>query len=207
MSVLGLGLAMSLYAGSDGESKIRSSNTTELRKRIAGGIEANFKEFPFAVSIFENSLQICGGTLLSNKVVLTAAHCLKVLKNNKYVKTDAKLFNVRFGSANSADNINEIGVKSTHVHEKFDRMPNHNDIGIMFLEKGITEDQEKEYGIEYGKIFNRLVHEDMKTVAIGWGRQFQDGNRSNKLRVADILLSDYGLCESADYKYDGNNEM
>ncbi|OMJ29885.1 Proclotting enzyme [Smittium culicis] len=103
--------------------------------------------------------------------------------------------------------MDEISIKSIHIHEKFGHGPSLNDIGIMVLEDVISENQEKEYGIEYGKIFNKLIYEDMKTVAIGWGKQFQDGNSSDKLRVTDILISDSKLCESADFRYDGNNEM
>ncbi|XP_073988611.1 trypsin-1-like isoform X2 [Rhodnius prolixus] len=44
--------------------------------RIIGGTDATPGEFPWIVSITRRGGHFCGGTLLNNKWVLTAAHCL-----------------------------------------------------------------------------------------------------------------------------------
>lgn len=45
--------------------------------RIVGGEEAEPHEFPWIVGISFNRKWFCGGTLLNNEWVLTAAHCTK----------------------------------------------------------------------------------------------------------------------------------
>ncbi|CAO1381160.1 unnamed protein product [Diamesa hyperborea] len=47
-----------------------------ISDRIGGGRMSDKGEFPFHAAIYINSLYKCGGSLISDKIVLTAAHCL-----------------------------------------------------------------------------------------------------------------------------------
>ncbi|KAL3276633.1 hypothetical protein HHI36_012005 [Cryptolaemus montrouzieri] len=44
--------------------------------RIVGGREADIKEFPYQVSVVVNGLHLCGGSIISEKYVITAAQCI-----------------------------------------------------------------------------------------------------------------------------------
>lgn len=44
--------------------------------KIVGGADAEKAEFPWLVSITRRGGHFCGGTLISNRFVLTAGHCL-----------------------------------------------------------------------------------------------------------------------------------
>lgn len=44
-------------------------------KRVVGGSPAAPGEFPFIVDILKNREQVCGGSLLDSRHIITAAHC------------------------------------------------------------------------------------------------------------------------------------
>lgn len=49
-----------------------------ISDRIEGGIKSEKGEFPFHAAVYINSLYQCGGSILSEKIIITAAHCLVV---------------------------------------------------------------------------------------------------------------------------------
>ena len=48
----------------------------DAEERIVGGMNAEQNEFPWMVAIFFNDLFFCGGALINEEYVLTAAHCI-----------------------------------------------------------------------------------------------------------------------------------
>ena len=53
-------------------------------------------EVPWHVGIYENDTQICGGTIISERVVITAAHCFSQSINGMHI-IDYKTFKVAAG--------------------------------------------------------------------------------------------------------------
>lgn len=43
--------------------------------RIVGGYEIDIREAPFQVAILVSGVHICGGSIVRNRFILTAAHC------------------------------------------------------------------------------------------------------------------------------------
>lgn len=70
-----------------------------LQSRIVGGVETLVNEYPMMVGLVDVTLKIvyCGGTIITNRWVLTAAHCL----DNQQVSNVGVLYgehNLRVGS-------------------------------------------------------------------------------------------------------------
>ena len=57
----------------------QSNNTNSRVKRIVDGVAANFGEWPWQV--FIKTRRFCGGSLINNVWVITAAHCVRSLED------------------------------------------------------------------------------------------------------------------------------
>ncbi|XP_012261245.2 chymotrypsin-1-like [Athalia rosae] len=79
--------------------------------KIIGGDNAEEGEFPWQVSLRDNGRHFCGGTLISNQHVLTAAHCL--ISRNLTITT------VITGTNSLARGGETHAVKTITYHSKF----------------------------------------------------------------------------------------
>ncbi|KAF5298247.1 hypothetical protein FQR65_LT09758 [Abscondita terminalis] len=83
--------------------------------RVFGGKQTQFEEFPWAAQLQYQSgsdlTRNCGGTLISNKYVVTAAHCV----DRAAIRAVGKLVSVVFGeydTRNESDCLNMLGIRS-----------------------------------------------------------------------------------------------
>ncbi|XP_061721274.1 melanization protease 1-like [Cydia pomonella] len=114
------------------------------KKKIGGGRPAKRYEFPWMVLLaYETPLGPqfkCGGSLINERYVLTAAHCL----------SDLKLIGVRVGEFdidattacaeldNCSDEIQDLRVEEAISHPEYRGRPNvRNDIGLLRLRKPV----------------------------------------------------------------------
>ncbi|XP_017102578.2 chymotrypsin-2 [Drosophila bipectinata] len=107
--------------------------------RIMNGTYAVEEQFPYEAGLlcyfagFPNNPSLCGGAILSNRWILTAAHCLQ--------DPDANLTQVRVqvGSleAPGGDDILVNG-SDIIVHKNFNRKTVFNDLGLIRLPKNLT---------------------------------------------------------------------
>ena len=98
---------------------------------VVGGTLAAPGEFPFAVGLLhanqpDNFLaQFCGGSLISNRRVLTAAHCVDTL--------DPSQVEVLVGTNSLASGGQRRAVRDIHVHPGWDPSNNRNDLATLDL--------------------------------------------------------------------------
>ncbi|KAH8266058.1 hypothetical protein KR038_001543, partial [Drosophila bunnanda] len=100
--------------------------------RIMNGTKAKVNQFPYQVGLLSffkermNEPSLCGGAILNEFFILTAAHCLQE-PNSKVL--------VQVGSLDPPGDENAITVKAanTRVHEKFNRKTVENDLGLIKL--------------------------------------------------------------------------
>ncbi|XP_058467485.1 trypsin beta-like [Malaya genurostris] len=111
--------------------------------RIVGGTPATFGEFPSKVSLqlVLNSAHFCGGTLLTMKHVLTAAHCLSNIEGIPWspsrFQAMADDLNVLPKMASSTRQIRQV--KFFVIHDKYSPSTLANDIAVVTLVSEFTK--------------------------------------------------------------------
>ncbi|XP_032594081.1 serine protease Hayan [Drosophila grimshawi] len=117
--------------------KSKERNGQPLSPHILGGTEVELGTYPhmaaIAFSVVDKIVFSCGGTLISSRHVLTAAHC---------VSKDLPLY-VRLGAVNISGDLDhqDINVTSNVVlHPDYVSSTKYNDIAVLELAKEVTLD-------------------------------------------------------------------
>uniref|UniRef100_A0A0B7A5Y8 Peptidase S1 domain-containing protein n=1 Tax=Arion vulgaris TaxID=1028688 RepID=A0A0B7A5Y8_9EUPU len=104
------------------------------RFRIVGGTDTEECEFPWVVEVSVDRL-FCGGTILDQRHILTAAHCLK--DRNSGAIFDVSQVTVRVGSS-QLSRLRVYRVVSMNLDTRHVRVINDYDVAVLTLESDLT---------------------------------------------------------------------
>ncbi|XP_060598314.1 tryptase-2-like [Ruditapes philippinarum] len=121
------------FGGSPGSGQCGSTAVGSTAHKIVGGSIAQHGEFPWQVSLRYFGQHVCGGTLVGDQWVMTAAHCFEELQHHASQWTVA----VGVQDQRSIYTSNIVHVSAIYPHERFNQQSNYNDIALMKLSKRI----------------------------------------------------------------------
>ncbi|KAJ1919074.1 hypothetical protein H4219_002229 [Mycoemilia scoparia] len=174
------------------------ANSNSLHRRIFGGARVGDVEAPFAVKITidsENGGSTCGGTILSDQIILTAAHCLTQNRSSEIIK--ATNIVIGAGSPNS-DEQSIFQAIDVSVHPDYNPENAHNDIGLIQVSKLKFSDKIKPAVISTGK-----VSEDEVFYAYGWGRTSNESQDPSEVMLKTTLRTgDTQTCQEMTKEFD-----
>ncbi|KRF97667.1 uncharacterized protein Dwil_GK27531 [Drosophila willistoni] len=132
--------------------------------RIVNGQEAKEGQFPYIVELTVHSLyrpsSLCGGSIIANDWILTAAHC-----------TDgANRVTIHYGSIQKAEGqvINDVEASSIIQHPKYDRTDLTNDIALIHSKWVDFNDRIQKIALPRPEQFGESF-EGQWSQAAGWG--------------------------------------
>ena len=161
--------------------------------RIVGGVEINIEDAPYQISLQKYGSHICGGSIISEGFVLTAAHC-----------TDgavASSMSVRIGSSKYASGGVTIKVEKIIQHELYNKRNVDYDFSLLKLASEIEFDETKQ-PVELPEL-NEPVADGTSCFVSGWGNTQNAAESRAHLRAAFVPSVNQVDCNKAYVAFGG----
>jgi len=159
--------------------------------RIVGGQNARPGELPFQVSIYIHGSHWCGGSIIDNKHVLTAGHCVYEL-SPEHLLVIAGVLNNTVESSEDTKVVREV--TDLFLHEEYDDDTYINDIAIIKVSPDFPTDNPAVKPIALRK---DVARDGIRCTVSGWGKlgDSQEG-MPQILQVVDVFFVTYDTCRS-----------
>ncbi|XP_076069071.1 trypsin-1-like [Oratosquilla oratoria] len=164
--------------------------------RVVGGSETARSEYPWMASLSYRGKLYCGASLVNNKYLVTAAHCIEGVNKDRV--------EIVLGAHNMTDPTDprrqRRAVSQWWAHKGFNRKTYNNDIGIILLDKAVSLTNFVR-PVCLPKKENRSYVGEMGTVT-GWGRTKESGKSSPILRNVQVPIITNEECKKKNYRPD-----
>lgn len=151
----------------------------ENKKRIVGGVEAIPGRYSYMTALVAGSEHFCGGALITDQWVLTAAHCRGYGTHVMIGRTD-------LGS--NIELYERIPIEYEVVHPRYNSNTNEHDI---LLVKLIRPSRIPPVSVDDG---SNLLLNGLEVTVMGWGTTCYGGPQSSKLLEVQVDVLDHNTC-------------
>ncbi|XP_020279968.1 proclotting enzyme-like [Pseudomyrmex gracilis] len=173
-------------------SQCGAKNGNQDQERIVGGKNADPGEWPWIAALFNAGRQFCGGSLIDDIHILTAAHC--VVNMNSW---DVARLTVRLGDHNLKTNTEirhvERRVKRVVRHRGFNARTLYNDVALLTLNEPV----------EFTELIRPIclpsgsqLYSGKTGTVIGWGSLRESGPQPAILQEVSIPIWSNNECKS-----------
>ncbi|XP_036141753.1 chymotrypsin-2 [Monomorium pharaonis] len=159
--------------------------------RIVNGEDAKLGEIPYQVSLQNkgSSSHFCGGSILNDNYVITAAHCVQG-KSGSSIQVVAATINLSVPQS-------QHDVAKIIVHPRYNSADSWiNDIALLKVKTPFKK------SVYVGHVplppKGHAVKANDIAIVSGWGRLWQGGPTTTKLQRVNIVIADQDYCK---YKY------
>uniref|UniRef100_A0A1B0AD05 Peptidase S1 domain-containing protein n=1 Tax=Glossina pallidipes TaxID=7398 RepID=A0A1B0AD05_GLOPL len=158
--------------------------------RIVGGDKVRTNKYPWTAQVLRDLFQFCAGTLINDRYVLTAAHCI----------TSKKSISIRLLQLDK--NSREEGVlrriSSVHVHRGFSHATLQNDIALLKLETPLLF--KKQLRPACLPTSAEQNFDFRQGIVAGWGLNSEDGLPSSYLQEVSVPIITNSQCRATTYR-------
>ena len=162
----------------------------QLDGRIVGGVATTITDFPWQISLQRSGSHSCGGSIYSDRIIVTAAHCLQCVSTN--------VLRIRAGSSYWSSGGVVIAVAAFRNHEGYNSNTMVNDIAVVRLASSLAMSSSiRTIGLASSAPANGAA-----AAVSGWGTtSYGSSSIPSQLRYADVTIVSRTQCASSTYGY------
>ncbi|XP_007528316.1 coagulation factor IX [Erinaceus europaeus] len=167
----------------------QSTQSSKDLIRIVGGENAEPGQFPWQVLLTENFEPFCGGSIINEKWIVTAAHCIKPGVNITVVAGE-------YDTEKAEDTEQRRNVTRAILHHKYNATINkyNHDIALLELDRPLTLNSYVTPVCIADREYTNLFLKFRSGYVSGWGKVFNRGRSSNILQYLRVPFVDRATC-------------
>ncbi|XP_041758524.1 suppressor of tumorigenicity 14 protein homolog [Coregonus clupeaformis] len=160
--------------------------------RIVGGENAQLGEWPWQVSLhFQTRGHVCGASIISNRWLLSAAHCFKTVNPENHVASNWQTYS-GMQDQYKQDNVQRRLLKTIITHPDYNQMTYDYDIALLELSQPL------EFTNTIHPIClparSHLFPAGMSCWVTGWGTLREGGSVARLLQKAEVKIINDTVC-------------
>jgi secreted trypsin-like serine protease len=186
---------------SDGVTSGRGPGSCKRSGMVVGsiinGVRTQENKWSSVVGITLQDKMHCSGTLVAPKLVLTAAHCIKL--KNQYYKIPAEVFKVYFGTGTKEDVSTPFFVEKTLIHPKYGggSFSKDYDLALMILKEKAPIKESSIIPVITAKELKRNIKSGSPITIVGFGKtendcsgiKYEVGSRITEVTTTEFIDS------------------
>ncbi|KAF5291988.1 hypothetical protein FQA39_LY14149 [Lamprigera yunnana] len=162
-----------------------AKNGYQDQERIVGGHNADLGEWPWIAGLFNGGRQFCGGSLIDNIHILSAAHCVAHMSSWDVARLTVRLGDHNIKIDSEVKHI-EKKVKRVVRHRGFDSRTLYNDVSILTMDSPVAfTHQVRPICLPRS---TGESHEGKTGTVIGWGSIRESGPQPQVLQEVNIPI-------------------
>jgi trypsin len=162
-----------------------------LDGRIVGGTTTDITNYPYQVSLQYTGSHICGGSIISQNWVVTAAHCI--------IGSTVSSFSVRAGSTYSNTGGTIYSATRIIVNSNYSSNTQDYDVALVQVSTAFSFDTTR----QPITLESNDVAVGTNVVVTGWGTTTEGGAASTTLRTVTVQIVSDASCNTAYASYGG----
>lgn len=160
--------------------------------RVVNGWPADQGEWPWIAALLNNGRQFCGGSLITDRHILTAAHCVAHMSKNDVANLKVRLGDHLIKTSGETE-VFESAAARVVRHKEFTQQTLHKDVAIISLKTPVPAD--------LPNVRSVCLAEGSETYAgktgtvVGWGSIKEQGPQPDELREVTVNIWDNKECK------------
>lgn len=163
-----------------------SLNTVAAHEAIVGGHPTTAENYPYQASLEHLGQHVCGGSILNEMTILTAAHCTYEYPNN---------LTIRAGTSTIGPGGGVYQLSKVTQHPNFDPETGDYDISVLTLSSDITLGP----SVRPITLSSATLQPGINCTATGWGFDRENGKVSDQLQAVELETVSRAECRN-DYQ-------